>query len=65
VPGLSSHPACRRQAWAAGADETPTVLRAGNDIYSNVTVTTVSSTDIYFTYRGGLGSAELEDFSKR
>ena len=45
--------------WVARADETLPVLNAGSEVYSNVTVTKVTATDIYFTYAGGMGNAKL------
>ncbi|MBW8865614.1 MAG: dienelactone hydrolase family protein [Verrucomicrobia bacterium] len=42
------------------ADEKLPVLKAGNVTYSNVTVTAISSTDIFFTYPGGMGNAKLK-----
>ncbi|HWD90995.1 MAG TPA: TlpA disulfide reductase family protein [Verrucomicrobiae bacterium] len=47
--------------WAANADEKLPVLKSGDNVYSNVTVTTVTATDIYFTYSGGLGNAKLKN----
>jgi hypothetical protein len=32
----------------------------GNEVYSNVTITAVTATDIYFTYSGGMGNEKLE-----
>jgi protein disulfide-isomerase len=46
--------------WAARADEKLPVLKVGSNVYSNVTVTTVTTTDIYFTYTGGMGNAKLK-----
>ncbi|MDB6066183.1 MAG: hypothetical protein JWR26_2391 [Pedosphaera sp.] len=45
----------------ACADETLTVLKVGSDVYSNVTVTSVTAKDIYFTHDQGLGNAKLKD----
>ncbi|HUA37969.1 MAG TPA: thioredoxin family protein [Candidatus Sulfopaludibacter sp.] len=42
------------------ADENLPVLRAGNDIYQNVTVLSVSATDVYFTYNNGKGMANAK-----
>jgi cytochrome c biogenesis protein CcmG, thiol:disulfide interchange protein DsbE len=42
------------------ADENLSVLKAGNDVYTNVTVTTVTATDIYFTYNNGKGMANAK-----
>ncbi|HEX4264489.1 MAG TPA: redoxin domain-containing protein [Verrucomicrobiae bacterium] len=47
--------------FAAQADEKLSVLKSGDNIYSNITVTTVTATDIYFTYSGGLGNAKLKN----
>jgi len=45
--------------WAARANEKLPVLNAGSEVYSNVTVTTVTATDIYFTYAGGMANVKL------
>ena len=45
--------------WAARADEKLPVLKAGSEVYSNVTVTTVTATDIYFTYARGMANVKL------
>ena len=45
------------------ADDKFAVLQANGVTYSNVTVTTVSATDIYFTYDGGLGNVKLKYLS--
>ena len=49
--------------WAVRADEKLPLIKAGGNVYSNVTVTTVTPTDIYFTYPGGMGNAKLKDLS--
>lgn len=36
------------------------VLKVGNEVYSNVTVTAITTTDIYFTHSRGMGNAKLE-----
>ncbi|MGA3283111.1 MAG: thioredoxin fold domain-containing protein [Verrucomicrobiota bacterium] len=46
-------------AWVAHADEKLPMLRVGSNVYSNVTVTAVTTTDIYFVYAGGMGNAKL------
>ena len=46
-------------AWGARANEKLPLLNAGSEVYSNVTVTTVTATDIYFTYSGGMGNVKL------
>ena len=48
-------------ATAVRADEQLPVLKVGSDVYSNVMVTTVTTTDIYFTYDGGMANAKLKD----
>jgi thioredoxin-related protein len=45
---------------AVRADENLPVLKVGSDVYSNVTVTTVTATDIYFTYAGGMANVKLK-----
>jgi cytochrome c biogenesis protein CcmG/thiol:disulfide interchange protein DsbE len=45
----------------AQADETFSTLKVKGDIFTNVTVTTVTTTDIYFTHSRGLASAKLKD----
>lgn len=47
------------------ADENLPLLRDGADVYHNVTVTTVTATDIYFTFNNGAGmaNAKLKDLS--
>ena len=45
--------------WAVRADEKLPVLKAGSEVYSNVTVTTVTATDIYFTYAKGMANVKL------
>jgi thioredoxin-related protein len=44
---------------AVRADEKLPVLKAGSEVYSNVTVTTVTATDIYFTYARGMANVKL------
>lgn len=43
------------------ADESFLSLKVKGQVYTNVTVTTVSATDIYFTHSQGLASAKLKD----
>jgi thioredoxin-related protein len=47
----------------ARADEQIPVLKAGSETYSNVTVTSVSATDVYFISAGGMGNVKLKDLS--
>jgi thioredoxin-related protein len=42
------------------ADEKLPVLQSGSDVYSNVTVLSVSATDVYFTYNNGKGMANAK-----
>jgi thiol-disulfide isomerase/thioredoxin len=48
-------------AVSARADEKFPLLKAGGTTYTNVTVTGVSATDIYFTYDQGMANAKLKD----
>jgi thiol-disulfide isomerase/thioredoxin len=45
------------------ADEKIPVLTVGSEVYSNVTVTAVTATDIFFNYPGGMGNAKLKNLS--
>jgi thiol-disulfide isomerase/thioredoxin len=47
-------------AMSVWADEKLPVLKAGSDVYSNVTVLTVTATDVYFTYNSGKGMANAK-----
>jgi cytochrome c biogenesis protein CcmG/thiol:disulfide interchange protein DsbE len=47
----------------ARADEFLPVLKVNGDVYSNVTVTTVTATDVFFTYASGVGNAKLKSLS--
>ena len=47
-------------AVSVWADEQLPVLQAGSDTYSNVTVLTVTATDVYFTYNNGKGMANAK-----
>lgn len=48
-------------ASTARADESLHLLKVKDQVYTNVTVTTVTPTDIYFTYAQGMASAKLKD----
>lgn len=48
---------------AFAADETLPFLKSGDNVYSNITVTSVTATDVYFTYAGGIGNAKLKNLS--
>jgi len=45
----------------AGAQEKLPVLKVGSQIYSNVTITEVTATDIYFSFNRGIASAKLKN----
>jgi len=45
------------------ADEKLPALKVGNEVFSNVTVTAVTPTDIYFTYPGGMANAKLKELN--
>ena len=48
---------------AARADEKIAVLAAGDLTYTNVTVTRVTATDVFFTYSGGMANVKLKQVS--
>jgi len=48
-------------ALPAFADEKLPALKVGNLVYSNVTITSVSPTDIFFTSDAGMSNAKLKD----
>ncbi len=50
-------------ALSAAADEKFGTLTVGKTTYTNVTVTAVTATDIYFTSAGGMGNAKIENLS--
>ncbi len=50
-------------AASALADEFLPVLKVNGDVYSNVTVTKVTATDIYFIHAGGVGNAKLKNLA--
>jgi cytochrome c biogenesis protein CcmG, thiol:disulfide interchange protein DsbE len=43
------------------AEETLPFLKVGSEVYSNVTVTSVTATDIYFSHSRGLGNGKLKN----
>jgi thioredoxin-related protein len=47
-------------ALTVWAEEKLPVLKVGSDVYSNVTVTAVTATDIYFTHANGVANAKLK-----
>jgi hypothetical protein len=48
---------------AAAADEKFPVLSDGGDIYNNVTIISVSTADVYFTFAGGMSNVKLKKLS--
>lgn len=50
-------------ALSARADETFATFDIGSEHYTRVTITTVTASDIYFTYQGGMRNAKLADLS--
>ena len=36
-------------------------MKSGDNVYSNLTITSVTATDIYFTHSGGIGNAKLKN----
>lgn len=50
-------------AASTRADEALPMLTVKGEVYSNVTVTAVSPTDIYFTHARGMGNAKLKDLT--
>jgi thioredoxin-related protein len=47
-------------ALSVWADEQLPVLKVGTDVYSNVTVLSISATDVYFTFNHGKGMANAK-----
>jgi len=43
-----------------GAEEKLAVLKVGDEVYRNVTVTGTNATDLYFKHAGGIGNAKLK-----
>ena len=52
---------CAIVSLTVHGDEKLAVLTVGGETYTNVTVTTVSATDIFFTHAGGMANAKLKD----
>src|SRR6266853_1663544 len=46
---------------AFAGDEQFATLKVGTNVYSKVTVTSTTATDIYFTHSHGMGNAKLKD----
>ena len=51
---------CLFGAISVLADENLPVIKAGSEVYSNVTVTIVTHTDVFFTYNNGAGMANVK-----
>ena len=47
--------------FVAGAAEKIPLLKAGTETYTNVVVTTVTATDIFFSHSRGMGNAKLKN----
>jgi cytochrome c biogenesis protein CcmG/thiol:disulfide interchange protein DsbE len=47
--------------FAVNAEEKLPILKSGDNVYSNVTVTSFTATDVYFTHSGGIGNAKLKN----
>jgi thioredoxin-related protein len=56
---------CLSGLMSVWADEKLPVLEAGGDVYSNVNVTLITATDVYFTYNNekGMANAKLKSLS--
>jgi thiol-disulfide isomerase/thioredoxin len=67
IIGLAGWLAC--VPWLAAEDIKLPVLRDGGTVYTNVVVTTVTPTEIYFRHNGGMGNLKLRylepDLQKR
>ncbi len=50
-------------AGLARADEKLASLQVGSQVYSNVNITEVSKTDVFFTHAGGVANAKLQKLS--
>jgi thiol-disulfide isomerase/thioredoxin len=59
--GIAAFLSLLAMALAAVAGDTFPVLKSGDNVYSNVTIMSVSATDIYFTSDKGLANAKLKD----
>ena len=56
---------CLLAALTAGADETLPLLIVKDQTYSNVTVTAVTATDVFFKHASGMGNAKLKDLDPK
>lgn len=46
----------------SATDKLP-ILQVGSEVYSNVTITTVTATDLYFSHAKGMGNAKLKNLT--
>src|SRR5882762_11370503 len=51
---------CLLAAGTLWADEFLPLLKANGTVYSNITVTKVTATDVFFIYTNGVGNAKLK-----
>jgi cytochrome c biogenesis protein CcmG/thiol:disulfide interchange protein DsbE len=51
--------------WVAQADEVLPTLKVNGITYTNVTITKVSDTDIFFTNANGMANAKLKDLDRK
>lgn len=49
--------------WALADGEKFPTLKVGSEVYSNVVVTSVTGTDIYFSHSRGIGNAKLKNLA--
>src|SRR5436190_8889676 len=49
---------CARSGFSA--EEHLATLKIGSEVYTNVTITSVTATDIYFSHSRGVGNAKLK-----
>ena len=63
IPGVCVSAFLLLTGMAACADEKLPVLKVGSQVYSNVTVTSVTAADLYFRYAGGIYNAKLKNLS--
>jgi thiol-disulfide isomerase/thioredoxin len=54
---------CLLAAGTLQADEFLPLLKANGNVYSNITVTKVTATDVFFIYTNGMGNAKLKNLT--
>ena len=57
--------ACLALLLKAGADEILPLIAVKGQTYSNVTVTAVTATDVFFSYSNGMGNVKLKDLDPK